>query len=132
MRRCRLTACRHHLPAPTTVEGLRERLGARLAQLRLSRNQTQANLARQAGVSVSSVKRLEAGETTSLDNHLRVLVALGVGDRLLGCLPDPTVRPVERVALGGRERRRARATPEPVPASSWAWGSEQDTARPRR
>ncbi len=99
-------------------------LGARLARLRLSRNLTQADLAAAAGASVSSVKRMEAGDNTSLATFLSVLDVLGLGDRLLESLPDPDVRPVERVRHGGRERRRARASAAPVKATEWAWGED--------
>lgn len=110
----------------TTIDASLRALGERVARLRLSRNLTQATLARESGASVSSVKRLEAGENTSLDTLLRVLGVLGLGDRLLGSLPDPDVRPIERVRLGGRERRRARESQEPPKATDWAWGDEGD------
>jgi transcriptional regulator with XRE-family HTH domain len=100
-------------------------LGARIAQLRLSRNLTQAALAREAGASASGIKRLEAGANTSLDTLLRVLGVLGLDGRLLDSLPDPGVRPVERVSLGGRERRRARDTAPTPKATDWAWGEDE-------
>ena len=99
-------------------------LGSRLAEIRLSRNLTQAQLAREAGASVPSIKRLEAGRNSSLDTVLRVLGALNLGDRILGMLPDPGVRPVERVRFKGRERRRARPRSNVAMASSWTWGDE--------
>ncbi|ROR24656.1 helix-turn-helix protein [Comamonas sp. BIGb0124] len=101
-------------------------IGERLTRLRLSRNLTQATLAREAGASVSSIKRLEAGENTSLDTFLRVLGALGLDERLSAVLPDPEVRPVERVRHGGRERRRAREKAVPAKATDWAWGEEDE------
>lgn len=110
-----------------TIEASLRALGARVAKLRLSRNLTQANVAQEAGASLSSVKRLEAGGNTSLDTLLRVLGVLGFEQRLLQSLPDPAVRPVERVQLGGRERQRAREAPERTPkATDWAWGEEDD------
>ncbi len=110
-----------------TIEASLRALGARIARLRLSRNLTQAKVAREAGTSVSSVKRLEAGENTSLDTLFRVLGVLGLERRVLEALPDPAVRPVERVQHGGRERQRARGVTESVPkATDWAWGEESD------
>lgn len=108
-----------------TIDAAQRALGERVARLRLSRNLTQASVAREAGASVSSIKRLEAGENTSLDTLLRVLAVLGLEQRLLDALPDPSVRPVERVRLGGRERQRAREPSKAVPkATDWAWGEE--------
>jgi hypothetical protein len=51
--------------------------------------------------------------------------ALGIVDRLETLLPDPTTRPIERVRLGGRERKRARMK-EPSAADVWTWGPETD------
>lgn len=112
---------------PRTVDATLRVLGQRVASLRLGRNLTQAHVAREAGTSVSSVKRLEAGENTSLDTLMRVLGVLGLDQRLLDFLPDPAVRPVERVRLGGRERQRARPASAGAPkASDWAWGEEDE------
>lgn len=112
----------------STIDASLLSLGERVAKLRLSRNLTQASVAREAGASVSSIKRLEAGENTSLDTLLRVLGVLGLENRLLDSLPDPDVRPVERVQHGGRERRRARAKTTTVPkATQWAWGEEGES-----
>ena len=109
-----------------SVETIRRDLGARLAKVRLSRNLTQARLAQEAGASLPSIKRLEAGRNSSLDTLLRVLKALNLGDRILDMLPHPDVRPVERIQHEGRERRRARTQAEAPKASDWAWGEEDE------
>ena len=101
-------------------------LGARLAKVRLSRNLTQVWLAQEAGVSLPSIKRLEAGRNSSLDTFIRVLKALNLGDRVLDILPNPDVRPVERIRHEGRERRRARTPTEVVKATDWAWTEEDE------
>lgn len=106
-------------------EQIERALGERLAALRLSRNLTQADLAAAAGVSHSTIKRLERGDTTSLDTFIRVLTALRLQDHLATLLPDPGIRPVERVSGLKRERRRARPTGE-APAEPWAWADEDD------
>ncbi|MBB6599062.1 helix-turn-helix transcriptional regulator [Luteimonas sp. MC1825] len=107
-----------------TIQASLLALGERLAQLRLARNLTQAALAREAGTSASSIKRLEAGANASLDTLLRVLQVLGLDGRLLDSLPAPGVRPVERARLGGRERRRASTPAETPKATDWAWGED--------
>lgn len=99
-------------------------IGARMAKVRLAKNQTQADLARESGASVSSIKRMEAGENTSLDTFLRVLKALELERRLLDFLPDMSVRPVERIQLTGRERKRAREK-KSEDATPWIWGDDK-------
>jgi transcriptional regulator with XRE-family HTH domain len=109
---------------PSTVKAAMRELGSRMARIRLSRNLTQARLAREAGASVSSIKRIELGENTSLDTFIRVLMALNLEDHLSGFLPNPDVRPVERIRREGRERKRARGHAVVAKASEWAWGEE--------
>lgn len=117
----------HYENSPSTLAASLHSLGMRVAKLRLSRNLTQAHVARESGASISSVKRLEAGENTSLETLLRVLSVLGLDGRLLECLPDPDIRPVERVRHGNRERRRAREQgATTAKATDWAWGEEED------
>jgi putative transcriptional regulator len=108
--------------APGDIESA---LGERLEALRLSKNINQSTLAAEAGVSRRTITRLENGEGISLDTLIRVMRALGVVERLDILLPDPDVRPVERVRLKGRERKRARAKPVPGKAA-WTWGNKPD------
>ncbi len=110
-----------------TVSQLETQLGERLARLRLSRNLTRDQLAKETGASSRTLARLEAGEGASLDSFIRVLLALNMESNLLAMLPDPAVRPIERVKLQGRERQRARpAQAETKPASEWAWGDDEE------
>ena len=99
-------------------------LGRRLDALRLAQNVSQAELAEQAGVSRSTIARIAEGRGVSLDSFVRVMQALGLGSHLGALLPDPTIRPVERVRYAGRERQRASGKRQPSP--SWRWGDEQD------
>ena len=112
--------------ASTVGASLRE-VGERLSKIRLSRNLTQASLAQDAGASVSSVKRLEAGENVSLDTFVRVLMALNLTGHLSAFLPDPEVRPIERVKRDGHERQRARGAAAVTKATDWAWGEDNET-----
>lgn len=99
-------------------------LGQRLAKIRLARNQTQESLAQQAGTSISSIKRLEAGQNTSLETLVRLLMALKLEDSFKTMLPDPEVRPIERVRFQGRQRQRASERKAPAKATDWAWNDE--------
>ena len=108
-----------------TPEAIEAALGRQLEKLRLSRNVSQARLAEEAGVSRRTITRLANGEGVSMDTFIRVMRALGVADRLENLLPDPATRPIERVRLGGRERKRARKKAGPEPAT-WQWGSEPE------
>jgi putative transcriptional regulator len=82
-------------------------LGHQLEQLRLSKNLSQSAVASEAGVSRRTITRMEAGETVSLDTFVRVLKVYDIAERLASLFPQHTVRPIERVKLGGKQRKRA-------------------------
>ena len=94
----------------------------RIEEIRLSRNISQAALAKEAGVSRSTMTRLANGQGISVDSFVRVMQALGLADHLAALLPNPKVRPVERIRLGGAERRRA--SPKRTNTEEWTWGDE--------
>ena len=97
----------------------------RLESIRLSRNITQQHLAEEAGVSIRTIRRLEKGQGVSLDTFIRVLSALKIQHSLENLLPDPSVRPIERVGLGTGERKRARPVPANQERPAWSWGDEE-------
>nr|WP_321358933.1 helix-turn-helix transcriptional regulator [uncultured Hyphomonas sp.] len=102
-----------------------EALGKRLDEIRLARNVPQASLARQAGVSRSTLTRIAEGKGVSLDSFVRIMQALGLSDHLAALLPDPSIRPVDRVRLEGTERKRA--SRKRKPAGKWTWGDEDQS-----
>ena len=91
----------------------------RIEEIRLSRNISQAELAKEAGVSRSTITRLARGESLSVDSFVRIMQALGLADHLEALLPNPNVRPVERIRLDGKERRRASSKRKV--AGTWSW-----------
>lgn len=101
-------------------------LGERLARRRLERNLTQAQLAREAGVSLRTVGRLEAGESTQLTNLIRVLRALDLLAHFDELLPAPTPGPLEQLRGGGKPRRRAspRAEGGDDTDAEWTWADD--------
>ncbi len=98
----------------------------RLESIRLSRNMTQRQLAAEAGVSPRTIGRLAKGEGVSLDTFIRVLTALKIQQSLESLLPDPTVRPIERIGATAGERKRARPAQTGSEASAWSWEDEGD------
>lgn len=105
-----------------TSDQMEAALCKRLESIRLSRNITQAQLAEEAGVSPRTIGRLEKGQGVSVDTFIRVMKALGIHHSLEALLPDPAVRPVERIGISARERKRARPAPVGDEGSAWSWG----------
>jgi len=96
----------------------------RLEEIRLRKNISQAELAKQAGVSRSTMTRIADGQSVSLDSFIRVIKALGLADHLATLLPDPRVRPVELAAHQGQHRQRASGKRQS--AEPWSWSDEED------
>ena len=115
------------MPTPPAADIAQLRtLGARLAELRLARNLTQAEVAEEAGISKRTLERLEAGETaTRLTTFLRVCRVLGLEDRLARLLPEPVASPVAQLKLQRQTRKRASGTQDdadaPASPARWTW-----------
>ena len=109
-----------------TSDQIQSELGNKLEKIRLARNLTQSQLAQEAGVTVLTLQRLERGLGVSMDTFLRVMIALGLQGYLQTLLPDPSVRPVERVNQHGHERRRARPRKSKAEKGAFTWGDEQE------
>jgi len=108
-------------------------LGGRIAETRLERDLTQAELAKEAGVSKRTLVRLEGGESTQLTNLIRVLRALGLTGNLDALFPPPAPSPLKQ--LQSEEKRRKRASGRSStsgPASTdeavkkWTWSDDED------
>lgn len=106
-------------------EAIVEALGRRLDEIRLSRNISQADLAREAGVSRSTMTRLADGKGVSLNSFVRIMQALQLTGHLATLLPDPGIRPVERLKFEGA--RRQRASTKKSPQAPWRWGDEENS-----
>ncbi len=99
-------------------------IGSRIERLRLERNITQAELAREAGISRRTLVRLEQGEDgVSAATLLRVLRALGLLEHVDQLVPDALPSPIEQLRSQGRRRQRARGSKRDDVAAPWTWDS---------
>jgi transcriptional regulator with XRE-family HTH domain len=81
-------------PSNTTEELLRD-LGEQLRSQRLRMNLTLDDVARGAGVSMNVVRRLEAGDGSTLASFVAVLKVLGRADWLATLQPPVTIDPLD-------------------------------------
>lgn len=99
-------------------------LGAQIEGYRISRNFKQEDLAERAGISRSTLARLEAGKGGTLDSLVRVLRALAIEDRLLNVVPDARLSPLDPRSDTVKVRRRVRQSASKSPDQKWSWGEE--------
>jgi putative transcriptional regulator len=111
-----------------TDETILTELGGRLTRIRLERNLTQVQLAKEAGVSKNTVQRLEVGAVaTQLSGFIRVCRVLDVIERFDLLVPEPVPSPVAQLKMAGRKRQRASTTKKTAKPSAkkWQWGDER-------
>jgi transcriptional regulator with XRE-family HTH domain len=104
-------------------------LGERIAQTRLQRNFSQAQLARDAGIHRNTVVNVEAGKPVSTENFLRILRALDLLAGVDQLVPATEPSPIELLRMEGKQRKRAgtQRGESHAPPRPWRWGDEADT-----
>jgi putative transcriptional regulator len=102
-------------------------LGRAIAAYRVRLNIPQQQLAREAGVSRSTVTRLESGESVQLSGLVRILQALGLLNRLGDLVPSAEISPMQVLENDGKVRQRASAARREPEAEDggWKWGEDQ-------
>lgn len=93
-----------------TPEEVGQRLGARMRQLRLARDWRRETLAERAGISAGTVKRFETTGQITLDNLLKLALALGCLDQFEQVFAPPAARSLAELEQrdAARERKRGR------------------------
>ena len=96
-------------------------LGERLARVRKRQGHTQEALAKQAGIGVATLRRIEDGNDSQLGSWLKLLKALGMQATIEGLLPETFHSPMEEVKLGKQRTGRAgKKSPK-----RFEWGDEE-------
>lgn len=91
--------------------------------MRLKRNITQRELSVKAGVSYSTVLRIESGEGTTLENLIRVLRVFSLLQNFDLLVPQQELTPSE---IFSNKPKRKRATGNKIVSeSNWKWGDEK-------
>lgn len=89
-----------------------KKIAANIKRVRLKQNMSQLELADKSGVSVSSIKRMEAGELKNFESIIRVLRTLGMLDIFIPLVEEEQLSPNEYYELANKisKRKRKRAS----------------------
>lgn len=105
-------------------------IGSRLTELRLAQNLTQEKVAKEAGIGLRTLQRMEGGEVaTRLSGFIGVCRVLGIAGRFELLLPELPISPMDQLKLQGKKRARASGGDESSvlkeEPGTWKWGDEQ-------
>ncbi len=94
-------------------------LAKRLARIRKAQGYSQTEFAKEAGIGVATLRRIEGGQDSQLETWLKILKALDRMPALDALLPETFNSPMAE-ALAGKSRKRKK----PSPSSGIVWGDE--------
>ncbi|MCC8045089.1 MAG: helix-turn-helix domain-containing protein [Clostridiales bacterium] len=99
-------------------------VGQRIKDIRIAMNYTQTEMSERSGVALSTISRIEHGESVNVENILNVLRVLDVLENLELILPEQTVKPTD---MADKKSRRLRASKKRNEAASsqWVWGEDE-------
>ncbi|MFT5050058.1 MAG: transcriptional regulator with XRE-family HTH domain [Chlamydiales bacterium] len=103
----------------TPDDAILEELGARLARTRRQQGRSQEDLAKQAGIGVATLRRIEGGRDSQLGSWLKILKALELESSIESLLPESVASPRVEV-LAGKKRRRTKRS-----SKAFEWGDER-------
>lgn len=83
-------------------------LGKRLKSHRISRGMKQQELAVESGVGVSTIAKIENGQSVSLSLLISVMRALGLLENLELLVPEQKPSPMELLRMQGKKVQRVR------------------------
>ena len=84
------------------------KLGARLKAYRISRGLKQQELAAESGVGVSTIAKIESGQSVSLSLLISVMRTLGLLENLDLLVPEQKPSPMELLKMQGKQVKRVR------------------------
>lgn len=88
----------------STTPKVLARIGDAVVSYRLNKNLSQKILAEKAGISLSTLKRLESGKGCSLENFIDVMRGLSRLGDFDAILPDIKLKPTELFALQKKQK----------------------------
>ena len=89
-----------------------KRLGTRLKAYRIARGMKQQELAAESGVGVSTIAKIENGQSVALSLLISVMRTLGLLENLDLLVPEQKPSPLELLKTQGKQVKRVRTKKE--------------------
>lgn len=103
-----------------TPEGIiLKELGTRLARARKQQGLAQTELAREAGIGVATLRRIESGQDSKLESWLKLLKAMNMTPAIDSLIPRELASPMDEAR--GNSRKRGK----PSPPTGMIWGDQK-------
>lgn len=100
---------------------LLKEMGERIRDIRIAQNLTQEEMAADIGVSLSTIKRIESGTGSTLENFLRILRYFNLTQNLEVLIPEQQQSAEE---IYRNVSKRQRAGKEKQTHTEFKWGDE--------
>lgn len=97
-------------------------LGKRIKDIRIKKAITQKEMAEMAGVSHSTVTRIENGDGATLDNLLKIMRMLGILTNIDLLIPEQELTPED---IFYNKTKAKRASKKKKIEKDWLWGDEE-------
>jgi len=116
-----------HLDNVLTDNAVLAEIGRRTAEHRVARGLTQSEFAERAGVTRSTIQRVESGGSIQLTSFVKILRALNRVDALDNVLTPEVRSPLAELERARSRRQRVRHAPTaatPEDDAPWVWGNQ--------
>ena len=116
------------LTKQNTIEAILAEIVHRVIQRRIELGLTQQDVVEQTGISLRTLKRIEAGGDCQFSTMIRLLQAYDLTDRLNMLVPEPTISPIQFIEQQQQHSRtgaRKRVSKTAKSVKPWKWGDEQ-------
>ena len=109
----------------TPDQAILSQLGKRLARVRKQQGVSQEQLAKEAGIGVATLRRIEGGKSGQMESWIKIMKALRMTSSIDALLPEQFNSPRAQVLTShkGRKKRSARLA-DRVEESPATWGDE--------
>lgn len=89
-----------------TIEEWQVTLGENIRNLRMLKNLDQKGIAARAGISVTAVRRIESGKTSTTETLIKVLRVLGRTDWINALAPIIDINPLQIAKMASKAPRQ--------------------------